>query len=278
MLYFVGGAVRDMFMNTLHLGEIRRSKDIDFAVEAQSYTDMIQYLKLTYSVEVIQEDAAFGRIIGKISKAILGNPPILDQVKGEHVYADFVLCRKDGCYSDHRRPDSIEAASLIDDLRRRDFTMNSIALKVGSNELNVIDPFEGRVDIMAKVVRFTGNAMSRISEDYLRVLRLYRFSLCLNQVQLSGNPVHWEKNPPKKWIITENTRDVILYNSDSIAKGLKQYVSEDRVRGELLKMFKYDTLKAMGVFTTEVPSEITNVLFGGKLWLEPTLSNSSGKR
>jgi tRNA nucleotidyltransferase/poly(A) polymerase len=278
MLYFVGGAVRDMFMNTFHSGEVRRSKDIDFAVEAQSYIDMIQYLKLTYAVEVIQEDAAFGRIIGKISKAILGNPPILDQVKGEYVYADFVLCRRDGCYSDHRRPDYIEAAPLIEDLRRRDFRMNSIALKVGSTELEVIDPFEGRLDIMDKIVRFTGNTMSRISEDYLRVLRLYRFSLCLNQVQLLGNPINWEGKKLKTWMITENTRNAVLYNSDSIAKGLKQYVSEDRVRGELLKMFKYDTLKAMHVFTTEVPSSITDVLFEGKLWLEPTLSNPSGKR
>lgn len=82
--------------------------------------------------------------------------------------------RKDGSYSDHRRPDSVTfVGSLREDLARRDFTMNAIASPL-SGEL--IDPFGGRKDIENGVIRCVGEPDRRFAEDALRMFRALRFS------------------------------------------------------------------------------------------------------
>ena len=89
--------------------------------------------------------------------------------------ADFVLCRKDSASGDGRRPDSVEPGTVLDDLARRDFTMNAIARDVQTGE--VLDPHGGREDIKWKTLRFVGDPMTRIREDGLRVLRGLRFMI-----------------------------------------------------------------------------------------------------
>ena len=77
-------------------------------------------------------------------------------------------------YSDGRQPDSVRfGGNLIEDLMRRDFTMNAMAYHPAEG---LIDPFGGREDIDSRLLRCVGDAYARFSEDALRILRAVRFS------------------------------------------------------------------------------------------------------
>lgn len=83
--------------------------------------------------------------------------------------------RVDGNYGDGRRPDSVTFTSDIrEDLRRRDFTMNSLAYNLETGEL--LDPHQGRADLAAGLVRAIGDPLERFTEDGLRPLRAIRFA------------------------------------------------------------------------------------------------------
>ena len=85
--------------------------------------------------------------------------------------------RVEGGYSDHRRPDGVRfVADLKEDLARRDFTVNAMALDEGG----IVDPFGGRADLQAKVIRCVGEPAARFEEDALRILRALRFAACLD--------------------------------------------------------------------------------------------------
>lgn len=82
--------------------------------------------------------------------------------------------RIDGNYSDSRRPDSVTfTRSLEEDLKRRDFTINTMAY---NDEVGLIDPFNGMEDIKYHKIRCVGRAKDRFSEDALRILRAIRFA------------------------------------------------------------------------------------------------------
>ena len=82
--------------------------------------------------------------------------------------------RIDGEYEDGRHPKEVEFTSnLLEDLKRRDFTINAMAY---SAEEGLIDPFVGRDDLAAHLVRAVGEPERRFEEDALRILRLYRFA------------------------------------------------------------------------------------------------------
>lgn len=87
---------------------------------------------------------------------------------------DVVLARVDGPSSDGRHPDWVRPGTLMDDLARRDFTVNAIAM---DHDGSLIDPFDGAADIAARRLRFVGDPMQRIREDALRVLRALRFEV-----------------------------------------------------------------------------------------------------
>ena len=88
---------------------------------------------------------------------------------------EVTTLRTDSTYSDGRRPDQVKFGnSLKDDLLRRDFTVNAMAIDI-SRKL-FYDPFNGLEDINAKVIRAVGNPHTRLSEDGLRILRAYRFA------------------------------------------------------------------------------------------------------
>lgn len=82
--------------------------------------------------------------------------------------------RKDGAYLDHRRPESVEfTATLEEDLLRRDFTVNAMAMDL-RGELR--DPYGGRADLEKRVLRCVGDPDARFEEDALRIMRALRFS------------------------------------------------------------------------------------------------------
>jgi tRNA nucleotidyltransferase (CCA-adding enzyme) len=136
--------------------------------------------------------------------------------------ADFVLARRETTYSDGRRPDAVEPGTLLDDLSRRDFTMNAIAKDAHGN---LIDPFNGRQDIADKVIRAVGNARDRIiGEDALRGLRALRFAV------------------QKGFTIDQEV--MLVLASDEFREAIRS-VSTERQREELDKMFKVNTSKSM---------------------------------
>lgn len=123
--------------------------------------------------------------------------------------------RSDHKYADHRRPEKvIYAQTLQEDLSRRDFTVNAIAI---SQKGEYIDPFEGQKDLQAKMIRAVGDPQTRFTEDALRMMRGARLA---TQLQFS---------------LEEKTKEAIQRNA-----ALLQEISKERIRDEFLKIIMAD--------------------------------------
>ena len=95
-------------------------------------------------------------------------------VKGEGRHYEVTTLRTESMYRDGRRPEHVQwGSSLREDLSRRDFTFNSMAVDVARQLL--YDPFQGAIDLRHRTVRAVGDARLRCEEDALRILRAYRF-------------------------------------------------------------------------------------------------------
>lgn len=98
-------------------------------------------------------------------------------VRAEHRSVEVTTYRVDGAYHDHRRPETVAfTPSLEEDLRRRDFTVNAMALDLRGN---LRDPFGGQADLKADILRCVGEADRRFGEDALRIMRGLRFAAVL---------------------------------------------------------------------------------------------------
>lgn len=143
--YLVGGCVRDILMG-------KKPKDWDIATSALPHQVM----------SLFDKTIGTGLKHGTVT-VVLGSQK-----------AEVTTFRIEGKYSDHRRPDYVLFTnSLEDDLRRRDFTINSIAYHP---DKGYIDPFNGIQDIDKGIIRSVGDAGERFTEDALRMLRAVRFS------------------------------------------------------------------------------------------------------
>jgi hypothetical protein len=205
--------------------------------------------------EIVQQDKKFGRIKAGVAVRNLPNDFIVDAFlsgKGKvrersldmKIYIDFVIAREDGFYSDNRRPDSVTPCNIQRDLARRDFTMNAMAVNLETGIL--LDPFCGSTDIENNTITFVGNSIDRILEDFLRVIRAYRFKLTLTQ--------------PHNRVFTFNSATLATINNmeEVIARGLIS-VSNERMYDELLKMFMCDNKRAYELIG-QMPKKIANVL------------------
>lgn len=144
--YLVGGAIRNMIAG-------RKATDFDFATNAEP--DEVKNL--------------FRRVIPTGIKH--GTVTVL--FRG-HKF-EVTTYRLEGKYSDFRRPDNVEfTPSIYEDLKRRDFTINSMALDVQTE--HIIDPHGGRADLRKGIVRAIGEPVQRFDEDPLRMLRACRFA------------------------------------------------------------------------------------------------------
>lgn len=147
--YLVGGCVRDLLMD-------KEPNDYDVAVNAEP-------LKLK---KLFNNSIDTGIKHGTIT-VIVDKMPI-----------EITQMRIDGEYINHRKPISISpAVTIVDDLKRRDFTINSMALTI-DNEL--IDVFGGLADIQKKTIKCVGEPANRFNEDALRILRAFRFASVLD--------------------------------------------------------------------------------------------------
>lgn len=144
---------------------------------------------------------------------------------------EITTYRTDGEYSDGRHPDSVTfSRNVEDDLSRRDFTMNGIAY---NPKLGYIDPFGGRDDIKAGIVRCIGEPALRFSEDALRILRALRFSTVL------GFPIE------------ERTANAI----HSLKKNLRK-VSVERIFSELKRLLCGKDVKRVMLDFSDIFAEI----------------------
>jgi tRNA nucleotidyltransferase (CCA-adding enzyme) len=136
---------------------------------------------------------------------------------------EITTYRSEAKYSDKRHPDEIKfAKSIEEDLARRDFTINAIALKKQKSKINLTDPFNGQEDLKNKTIRAVGNPGDRFSEDALRMVRAVRFA-----ATLSGAGKDWE--------IEEKTKQAIKKNSSGL-----RVISQERIRDELMKIIMSD--------------------------------------
>ena len=92
-------------------------------------------------------------------------------------HVEVTTFRRDGTYSDHRRPDAVQfSSSLEEDLARRDLTVNAMAMDLRGH---ICDPFGGQEDLSRRVLRCVGNPLRRLDEDALRIMRTLRFAAVL---------------------------------------------------------------------------------------------------
>lgn len=221
----VGGALRDALMG-------KPSKDLDYAVEAPSFEVMkLELVKRGLEIFLVKPEYL----------------TIRAKTRGGLV-ADYALCRRDSTETDGRRPNYVQPASILEDLARRDFTVNAMA-RTEAGQL--LDPYGGREHCASKTLEFVGDPRQRIREDGLRVLRGYRFVVTHDMLP------------------TTDTEDAL---NSSLAASMLHRVSPDRMREELAKMFEHDTLKSMRLFRG-LSTMIHRAIFRDGLRLAPTMKS-----
>ncbi len=189
--YLVGGAVRDLMLK-------KTASDHDVATNAtpEQVMDMFRF--------VIPTGIAHGTVT------------VHFKYKGHTEEIEVTTFRTESEYSDGRHPDKISyAATIEEDLSRRDFTMNAIAVNLKDGK--IVDPFHGRRDIRKKIIRTVGNPNERFMEDGLRPIRALRFASQL------------------KFCIEKDTFSEI--RKPEIQKKITS-ISIERFRDEFLKMLK----------------------------------------
>jgi len=147
---------------------------------------------------------------------------------------EITTFRSESKYTDKRHPDEVKYAKTIEeDLSRRDFTINAVALDGD----NMIDPFSGQKDLKNKVIRAVGVAQDRFAEDALRMMRAVRLATALD------------------FTIEEKTAVAIKKNAT-----LLKAISQERIRDELVKIIMADkaaqgieTLRVMGLLKYIMP-------------------------
>jgi tRNA nucleotidyltransferase (CCA-adding enzyme) len=249
-MYEVGGCIRDEILGI-------KSKDIDFSVVMDTvdgiiaadfgmapFDWMVVKLEEQMGVKIFRDND--GQPIGAEHFTARGQAPkTFPNHPGRAL--DFVLARKEGEYTDGRRPDSVEVGTLMDDLARRDFTMNAIA-KAADGSL--IDPFNGVRDIERRLIRAVGDPMERLTEDALRAVRAIRFA------------------QTKGFAIEKSLADAM--ESDEVLDLVVNKISDERIKQEVSKMFKHNTLSAGHILFGHYML-LTEAIFSGSVSLDATM-------
>ncbi len=234
-IFEVGGCVRDELLGL-------ESKDIDFTVVLddtslsvdEGWNKMLKWLR-SEGFDLFLETKDCFTVRGKFPKGH----------KNEGLVGDFVMSRKEvGVIPGTRKP-ILELGTLEDDLMRRDFTVNSLCK---DEDGKIIDLFEGVYDLRTKVLRTPLDPMITLLDDPLRMLRGLRFSIT------------------KGFIIDSKLWDSML--DPRVLDKLKEVVSHERMREEITKMMKHDTIKSLKLLN-KIPG-LMEVVFSNGMWLMPT--------
>lgn len=188
-IYIVGGAVRDLMLK-------REVKDWDFTTNFKP--EEIQ--------KIFPKNSFYNNKFGTISV-----------VDGDDIF-EITTFRTERGYSDSRHPDEIEwGKTLEEDLQRRDFTINAMALELeslsSSSSYKVIDLYDGQRDLENRLIRCVGEPDERFKEDALRMMRAIRIASQIG------------------FLIEEKTFESIQKNAKLIEK-----IAGERIRDELFKI------------------------------------------
>ncbi len=213
--YIVGGCVRDFLLG-------QNPKDWDITTNAKPE-----------EIQKIFSDSFYANEFLTVTVKT-------DSKKQELSEIEVTTYRFEAKYSDKRHPDEIEyAKKLDDDLGRRDFTINAIAM---DDSKEIVDLFDGQKDLKNKVIKTVGNPEERFNEDALRMLRAVRFATTLG------------------FIIEEKTADAIKKNSIWL-----EVISRERIRDEFVKIINSDNaadgielLRELGLLKYILPELLEN--------------------
>ena len=245
--YVVGGYVRDEILNSgCH------KKDIDFVIVgsglefARAFAEML-------GVKEVEDTDKFGHSAQESEAKVGSLIEFPDFDTARFVFADnegikeveFAGARAEAYEKNSRKP-TITATTLDLDLSRRDFTINAMAREVlaGAVSAEIIDPFNGQIDLTNKLLRTPLNSAETFSEDPLRMLRAARFA-----AQLGFSIEHK------------------TYEALSVNRARLKIVSPERIREELMKLL-----------ATKIPSIGLYILHETKLFNEflPEISMLEG--
>ncbi len=200
LAYIVGGSVRDLMLN-------KNPNDWDITTNA-----------LPDDVLSIFPDSFYENDFGTVGVKTESENESLKVI-------EVTTFRKEGGYSDFRHPDKIEFTERVeDDLSRRDFTINAMAMSLNGE---VVDIYNGKEDLNKKTIKAVGNPIERFEEDALRLIRAIRFAAQLG------------------FDIEEGTYDAIKEKAYLI-----QNIAKERVQVELSKIVMSDSA-AWGVVMLE---------------------------
>jgi putative nucleotidyltransferase with HDIG domain len=231
--YAVGGCVRDLLLK-------KKPKDWDVCTNAQPEQIQSVFPDSFYTNE-------FGTVGVKVQKSKIKNQNDKKKLKiketnGQDIeIVEVTTFRADEKYSDKRHPDAVRfTENLEEDLARRDFTINALAL---SSKGKITDPFGGQEDLKAGIIRAVGDPEKRFNEDALRLLRAVRFS-----VELS-------------FTIEEKTTKAIKKNAAWL-----QAIAKERIKDELVKIIMSDRpdegiarLQELGLLEYIIPELVKGV-------------------
>lgn len=272
--YLVGGAVRDMLLNSSKKVKTAFISDYDFTTDAlpseiqnifkeSFYENDFGCVGISHQ-DVIESLEKQGFILPKenlqtqyhLQKSETNETKIINLSKARKIHSslltpitngkiekiivpafEITTFRSDGLYKDFRKPENVKFGdSLIEDLKRRDFTINALALMVNINYLEklfskpkslktqyllkstaftLIDEHSSQKDLTNKLIKTVGDPAQRFKEDALRMLRAIRFASELNMA------------------IDSETLQAISHYHELIT-----HISQERIRDEFLKMLK----------------------------------------
>tara|TARA_R110002012_G_scaffold140646_1_gene298289 strand:+ start:46 stop:786 length:741 start_codon:yes stop_codon:yes gene_type:complete len=239
-IFEIGGCVRDELLG-LH------TKDIDFTVvidqrgEKLSVDEGWAFMKhflLSEGFKIFLETKDCFTIRAMFPKGH----------QHEGLVADFVMARKEVGYIPGTRKPILELGSLEDDMMRRDFTVNAMAKDDGK----IIDLFNGQQHLKWKLLMTPLDPMVTLMDDPLRLLRALRFSIT-------------------KGFTIDGTVWNAMFQPNLMDK-LENVVSQERIREEVTKMMKHDTLSSLRLFQEIDKREprLLEIIFGGDMWLLPS--------
>ncbi len=189
--HIVGGCIRDVLKDV-------KPKDWDIATSAKPE-----------QIQKLFPDSFYKNKFFTVTVKVKSEESELKEI-------EITTYRLEAKYTDKRHPDEIKFAKTIEeDLARRDFTVNAIALRIKDSKNEITDPFNGKKDLKNKIIKAVGKPEQRFSEDSLRMMRAVRFSTTLGQ----------------GWEIEKNTAKAIENNSSWL-----QAISKERIKDELIKI------------------------------------------
>ncbi len=195
--YAVGGCVRDL---------LRGEQPYDWDVATDAKPEDIQ--------RVFPESFytnAFGTVVVQIGKEFPDAPDNLKEI-------EVTTYRVESAYTDSRHPEEVHfVRDIAEDLARRDFTINAMALRWTQGKPELLDPFGGAADLERRIIKAVGKPDERFTEDALRLMRAVRLATQLD------------------FTLDERTLGSIKKNA-----GLLRNISAERVRDELMKIIALD--------------------------------------